>query len=37
MRDGAQKLTREQVRTIYDTASRLLPDISARRAATPVG
>jgi hypothetical protein len=36
-RTGEQKLTREQVRTIYDTASRLLPDISARKATAPVG
>jgi len=35
MRDGAQKLTREQVRTIYDTASRLLPDISASSTPSP--
>jgi len=38
MRDGAPKLTREQVRTIYDTALRLLPDLSpTSRTATPVG
>jgi len=36
-RDGVPKLTREQVRTIYDTASRLLPDLSPTPAATPVG
>ncbi len=37
MRSGVPRLTREQARTIYDTASRLLPDISASRTATPVG
>ena len=31
------KLTREQVRTIRDTASRLLPDLSQTPAPTPVG
>jgi Nuclease-related domain len=36
-RDGVPKLTREQVRTIYDTASRLLPDLSQTPAPTPVG
>jgi hypothetical protein len=37
MRSGVPQLTREQARTIYDTASRLLPDISAGRTASPVG
>jgi hypothetical protein len=36
-RDGAPKLTREQVRTIYDTASRLLPDLSQTPAPATVG
>jgi len=36
-RDGVPKLTREQVRTIYDTASRLLPDLSQTPAAATVG
>jgi len=34
---GVPKLTREQVRTIYDTASRLLPDLASTPTATPVG
>jgi hypothetical protein len=38
MKDGVVPLTREEVRTIYDTASKLLPDVSASsRTATPVG
>jgi hypothetical protein len=37
MRDGVTPLTSEQVRTIYDTASRMLPDVSAARPYTPVG
>src|SRR5580692_7108450 len=36
-RDGAPKLTREQVRTIYDTAARMLPDVAPTRTVTPVG
>jgi Nuclease-related domain len=36
-RDGAPKLTREQVRTIYDTAARMLPDVAPTRTAAPVG
>ena len=38
MKDGVVRLTREEVRTIYDTASRMLPDVSASsRTYTPVG
>jgi uncharacterized membrane protein len=38
LKDGVVKLTREEVRTIYDTATRLLPDVSAStRTYTPVG
>jgi hypothetical protein len=36
-RDGVPKLTREQVRTIYETAARLLPDVAPDRTAAPVG
>jgi hypothetical protein len=37
-RDGTTpKLTREQVRTIYDTAARMLPDVAPTRTAAPVG
>jgi len=36
-RDGAPKLTREQIRTIYDTAARMLPDVAPTRTAAPVG
>jgi hypothetical protein len=37
-RDGATpKLTREQIRTIYDTAARMLPDVAPTRTAAPVG
>ena len=36
-RDGTPKLTREQVRTIYDTAARMLPDVAPTRTAAPVG
>ena len=36
-REGAPKLTREQVRTIYDTAARMLPDVAPTRTAAPVG
>ena len=31
------QLTREEVRTIYDTASRMLPDVAPSRTTTPVG
>ena len=38
MKDGVVRLTREEVRTIYDTASRLLPDVTASSTTyTPVG
>jgi hypothetical protein len=38
MKEGVTRLTREEVRTIYDTAARMLPDVSAStRSATPVG
>jgi Nuclease-related domain len=38
MKDGVVRLTREEVRTIYDTASRMLPDVTASsRTYTPVG
>jgi hypothetical protein len=37
MRDGVPKLTREEVRTIYETAARMLPDVAPRRTVTPVG
>jgi hypothetical protein len=38
LKDGVIPLTREEVRTIYDTATRMLPDVSAStRAYTPVG
>jgi Nuclease-related domain len=36
-RDGAPKLTREEVRTIYDTAARKLPDVAPTRTVAPVG
>ena len=36
-RDGVPKLTREEVRTIYETAARMLPDVAPTRTATPVG
>jgi hypothetical protein len=36
-RSGVPKLTREQVRTIYDTASRVLPDVAPTMNPTPVG
>jgi hypothetical protein len=35
MKDGVPRLTREEVRTIYDTAARLLPDVA--EVYTPVG
>lgn len=38
MKDGGVRLTREEVRTIYDTATRLLPDVTAATTSyTPVG
>jgi hypothetical protein len=38
MKDGVVRLTREEVRTIYDTASKLLPDVTASSTTyTPVG
>jgi len=37
-RDGTTpKLTREEVRTIYDTAARMLPDVAPTRTVAPVG
>jgi hypothetical protein len=36
-KDGAPKLTREEVRTIYDTAARMLPDVAPTRTVAPVG
>jgi hypothetical protein len=37
-KDGVVKLTREEVRTIYDTAARMLPTVSETTSATaPVG
>jgi hypothetical protein len=36
-KEGVPKLTREQVRTIYDTAARMLPDVAPTAAAAPVG
>jgi hypothetical protein len=36
-RDGVSKLTREEVRTIYETAARMLPDVAPARTAAPVG
>ncbi|MGH3278904.1 MAG: nuclease-related domain-containing protein [Trebonia sp.] len=35
MKDGVARLTREEARTIYDTAARMLPDVA--QAYTPVG
>jgi hypothetical protein len=38
MKEGVTRLTREEVRTIYDTAARMLPDVTAStRTAAPVG
>ncbi|MGH3248057.1 MAG: NERD domain-containing protein [Trebonia sp.] len=38
MKEGVVQLTREEIRTIYDTASRTLPDVTeSTRTATPVG
>jgi len=36
-RDGGPKLTGEEIRTIYDTAARMLPDVAPTRTAAPVG
>ena len=36
-KDGVVPLTREQVRTIYDTASRMLPDVAPSMSRAPVG
>jgi nuclease-like protein len=36
-REGAPKLTREEIRTIYDTAARMLPDVAPTRTVAPVG
>jgi len=35
--EGVPSLTREEVRTIYDTAERMLPEASPSRTTTPVG
>jgi hypothetical protein len=35
MKEGVPRLTREEVRTIYETASRMLPDVA--QTYTPVG
>jgi hypothetical protein len=35
--EGVPSLTREEVRTIYDTAARMLPQASPSRTTTPVG
>ena len=35
--EGVPSLTREEVRTIYDTAARMLPEASPSRTTTPVG
>jgi hypothetical protein len=38
LKEGVVHLTREEVRTIYDTAARLLPDVTeSTRTSTPVG
>jgi Nuclease-related domain len=34
---GLHRLSREQVRTIHDTAARVLPDVAPTRTVTPVG
>ena len=36
-KDGVTRLTREEVRSIYDTAARLLPDVSTEGAYSRVG
>ncbi len=35
MKDGVERLTREEVRTIYDTAARVLPDVAQSHAPVP--
>jgi hypothetical protein len=35
--EGVPSLTREEVRTIYDTAERMLPEVAPSRTSTPVG
>jgi Nuclease-related domain len=35
--EGVPSLTREEVRTIYDTAARMLPEVAPSRTSTPVG
>jgi hypothetical protein len=35
--EGVPSLTREEVRTIFDTATRMLPDAAPSRTTTPVG
>ena len=38
MKEGVVRLTREEIRTIYDTAARMLPDVTASaETAAPVG
>jgi hypothetical protein len=38
MKEGVVQLTREEIRTIYDTAGRMLPDVTEpTRTSTPVG
>ena len=38
MKEGVVHLTREEIRTIYDTAARMLPDVTeSTKSATPVG
>ena len=38
MKEGVPRLTREEIRTIYDTAARVLPDVTASTMTnTPVG
>jgi hypothetical protein len=35
--EGVPSLTREEIRTIYDTAARMLPEAAPSRTSTPVG
>ena len=35
--EGVPSLTREEIRTIYDTAVRMLPEVAPSRTSTPVG
>jgi hypothetical protein len=35
--EGVPSLTREEIRTIYDTAARMLPDVAPSMTSTPVG